>query len=49
MDFSKLIQDDTTEAWVNSENEVIYHDAGSLTFDPNIDRNFNHTNWKQLK
>ena len=34
-------------AWINSNNEIIYQD--SSLFNPNQDRNFNHTEWKQLK
>ena len=34
-------------AWINSSDEIIYQD--SSLFNPNQDKNFNHTEWKQLK
>ena len=34
-------------AWINSNDEIIYQD--SSLFNPNQDKNFNHTEWKQLK
>jgi hypothetical protein len=43
-------------AWINSDNEIIYHNSGfntpnasTATFDPNSNALFNQTNWKQLK
>ena len=43
-------------AWINSDNEVIYHNTGFNTpnastssFDPNSNALFNHTNWQKLK
>ena len=43
-------------AWINNENEVIYHNSGfntpnasTATFDPNSNALFNKYNWKQLK
>ena len=36
-------------AWINSSDEIIYQNSGPGSFDPNVDKNFNHTNWKQLK
>ena len=43
-------------AWINSDNEVIYHNSGfntpnasTASFDPNSNALFNHTNWKKLK
>ena len=34
-------------AWINGDNEIIYQNSGS--FNPNEDRNLNHTNWKRVK
>ncbi|MBQ6471998.1 MAG: hypothetical protein IJJ33_08445 [Victivallales bacterium] len=43
-------------AWINSDNEVIYHNSGfntpnasTATFDPNSNALFNSTNWSKLK
>ncbi len=43
-------------AWINSDNEIIYHNTGFNTpnastssFDPNSNALFNHTNWQRLK
>ena len=43
-------------AWINSDNEVIYHNTGFNTpnastssFDPNSNALFNHTSWQKLK
>ena len=43
-------------AWINSDNEIIYHNTGFNTpnastssFDPNSNTLFNHTNWQRLK
>ena len=43
-------------AWINSENEIIYHNNGfntphssTATFDPNSDALFHHTSWRKLK
>ena len=43
-------------AWINSDNEIIYHNTGFNTpnastssFDPNSNALFNHTNWRKLK
>ena len=43
-------------AWINSDNEIIYHNSGfntpnasTATFDPNSNALFNHINWQQLK
>lgn len=43
-------------AWINSSNEIIYHNSGfntpnasTATFDPNSNALFNHTNWTKLK
>ena len=43
-------------AWINSDNEIIYHNNGfntpnasTATFDPNSNALFNQTNWQQLK
>jgi len=36
-------------AWINSNDEVIYQNSGPGSFNPNLDKNLNHTNWKQLK
>ena len=36
-------------AWINSNDEIIYQNSGPGSFDPNLDKNFNHTTWKQLK
>ena len=36
-------------AWINSDNEVIYHNSGPQTFDPNRNEFFNRTNWRQLR
>ncbi len=43
-------------AWINSDNEVIYHNSGFNTpnastssFDPNSNSWFNQTNWRKLK
>lgn len=43
-------------AWINSDNEVIYHNSGfntpnasTASFDPNSNSLFNQTNWRQLK
>ena len=43
-------------AWINSENEIIYHnsdfnspDASTASFDPNSDVLFNQTTWQRLK
>ena len=35
-------------AWINGENEVIYHNADTL-FDPNTNKLFNKQNWTKLK
>ena len=36
-------------AWINSNDEIIYQNSGPGAFDPNLDKNLNHTNWKQLR
>lgn len=36
-------------AWINSNDEIIYQNSGPGSFDPNLDRNLNRTNWKQLR
>ena len=43
-------------AWINSDNEIIYHNNGfntpnanTATFDPNSNSLFNQTNWRKLK
>ena len=43
-------------AWINSDNEIIYHNNGFNTpnastssFDPNSNALFNQTNWRKLK
>ncbi len=43
-------------AWINNDNEIIYHNTGFNTpnastssFDPNSNALFNHTNWRKLK
>ena len=43
-------------AWINSDNEIIYHNAGfntpnasTASFDPNSNTLFNQTNWQKLK
>ena len=43
-------------AWINSSNEVIYHNSGfntpnasTASFDPNSNALFNKTNWQKLK
>ena len=43
-------------AWINNDNEIIYHNTGfntpnasTVTFDPNSNALFNHTNWSKLK
>ncbi len=43
-------------AWINSNDEIIYHNKGfntpnasTATFDPNSNALFNQTNWKKLK
>jgi hypothetical protein len=43
-------------AWINSDNEIIYHNNGfntpnanTATFDPNSNSLFNKTNWSKLK
>ncbi len=43
-------------AWINGDNEIIYHNNGFNTpnastssFDPNSNALFNHTNWRKLK
>lgn len=43
-------------AWINNDNEIIYHNNGfntpnasTATFDPNSNALFNQTNWKKLK
>ena len=43
-------------AWINSDNEIIYHNSGfntpnasTATFDPNSNALFNNTSWHKLK
>ena len=43
-------------AWINSDNEIIYHNSGfntpnsnTATFDPNSNSLFNHTRWNKLR
>ena len=43
-------------AWINSDNEIIYHNSGfntpnasTASFDPNSNALFNQTTWRQLK
>ena len=36
-------------AWINSNDEIIYQNSGPGSFDPNLDRNLNRTNWRQLR
>ena len=36
-------------AWINGNDEIIYQNSGPGSFDPNLDKNLNHTNWKQLR
>ena len=51
-----LVDSRYDHAWINSENEIIYHNNGfntphssTATFDPNSDVLFNRTSWRQLK
>ena len=44
-----LIDNRYDHAWINGDDEVIYHNSGSLTFDPNTNPNFNNVEWKQLR
>ena len=36
-------------AWINSENEIIYNNVGPTIFNPNTDKAFNQTEWKQIR
>ena len=36
-------------AWINNDNEVIYHNSDNASFNPNENRFFNQTNWRKLK
>ena len=36
-------------AWINSENEIIYNNVGETIFNPNTDKAFNRTEWKQIR
>ena len=51
-----LVDSRYDHAWINTEGEVIYHNAGfntpdasTATFDPNSNALFNRTHWQKLK